>query len=170
MAQNEEDITPEATAADTVNDTQKASDSAKTSSSKPVTAETAAADVKASGASTASSDSAENEREADQVSLEDVQNILNKDSNPDNLPKNVQKLLDRERESTRRVEEVVKTTKSNPSWFIPLFSVLLILGLAWVVVNYITAGVWPIPGIGNWNLLIGFGIMMAGFLMTMWWN
>ncbi|MCI1984476.1 MAG: cell division protein CrgA [Bifidobacteriaceae bacterium] len=112
----------------------------------------------------------DSERDPEEVSLEEVQNILNRDADSRDLPKSVQKLLKSEQESTKRVEEAVKKTKSNPRWFVPLFSVLLVLGLAWVVVNYITGGTYPIPGLGNWNLLIGFGIMMVGFLMTMWWN
>jgi hypothetical protein len=109
--------------------------------------------------------------DADDVSIAQIEKILNQeDANRAALPQNVKKMLVREAESSKRVEESIKGAKSNPKWFVPIFVVLLVLGLAWVVVNYITGGTYPIPGIGSWNLLIGFGIMLIGFIMTMWWN
>lgn len=47
---------------------------------------------------------------------------------------------------------------------------LMILGLLWIVVWYITSGAWPIPAAGNGNIFIGFGLAMVGFLMTMRWQ
>ena len=49
----------------------------------------------------------------------------------------------------------------------PTMVTLMVAGLVWVVITYLFQGGWPIPGIGNWNLGIGAGIAMAGFLMTM---
>jgi len=46
----------------------------------------------------------------------------------------------------------------------------MVVGLVWVVLTYLFRGDLPIPGIGNWNLAIGFGLIMAGFLMTMRWR
>jgi len=59
---------------------------------------------------------------------------------------------------------------SNPRWWAPTMVTLMILGLVWVVVTYLLQSSGPIPDIGNWNLLIGFGIMMIGFVMTMRWR
>jgi hypothetical protein len=47
---------------------------------------------------------------------------------------------------------------------------LMVLGLVWVVVTYLTQGSWPVPGLGNWNLAIGFGVMLVGFFMTLRWR
>lgn len=58
----------------------------------------------------------------------------------------------------------------NPPWFVPTFVTLLVLGLAWVVVTYVLDARYPIPGIGSWNLVIGFGLIMSGFIMTMRWR
>ncbi len=58
----------------------------------------------------------------------------------------------------------------SPTWWAPTLSTLMVLGLVWVVVTYLFRGSIPIPGIGNWNLAIGFGMIMAGFLMTMRWR
>lgn len=160
MAQNEERTEVDQTSADELENAVNTSETETSDASEPDTSE----------ADTTAESTSDDERDPEDVSLEEVQNILNKEANDRDLPKNVQKLLAREEESSKRVEETIKGAKSNPRWFVPVFSLLLVLGLAWVVVNYITGGTYPIPGLGNWNLLIGFGIMMVGFLMTMWWN
>ena len=110
-----------------------------------------------------------------EIDLNEVDKLLNAKGNEKDLPKNMQRLIAREKENNKRVEESIKGAKTNPSWFVPLFCFLMILGLLWVVVYYIdtqrTGGVgYPIPAIGNWNLLVGFVILLIGFLMTMWWN
>lgn len=58
----------------------------------------------------------------------------------------------------------------SPSWWAPTFVTLLIIGLLWMVIMYMTGARYPIPGIGNWNLAIGLGFMMCGFLMTLRWR
>ena len=47
---------------------------------------------------------------------------------------------------------------------------LMILGLVWIVVTYLTQSQYPIPGINQWNLLIGFVFIIAGFGMTTRWR
>ncbi|MBT1166919.1 cell division protein CrgA [Bifidobacterium simiarum] len=104
------------------------------------------------------------------VSMDKVEAVLNRASADDaSMTPQMKKMFARQQENTKRVEESIKGTKSNPGWFVPLFCALLILGLVWVVVFYLTSK-WPIPAIGQWNLLVGFGIMLVGFLMTMWWR
>lgn len=58
----------------------------------------------------------------------------------------------------------------SPSWWAPTFVTLLLLGLVWLMVYYISQGVYPIPGWEWWNMLAGIGIMMVGFLMTLSWR
>lgn len=60
--------------------------------------------------------------------------------------------------------------KSNPQWWAPTMLTLMVLGLAWVVVTYVTQTSYPVPGIGSWNLAIGFGLIIAGFGMTLNWR
>lgn len=60
--------------------------------------------------------------------------------------------------------------KTNPAWFVPVMLGLMILGLIWIVVFYVTQQEYPIPSIGSWNLIAGFGLIMAGFLMTTKWQ
>jgi hypothetical protein len=47
---------------------------------------------------------------------------------------------------------------------------LMVAGLLWVVVTYISQSAYPIPGIGSWNLAVGFALILAGFGMTMRWQ
>ncbi|MCR2800520.1 MULTISPECIES: cell division protein CrgA [unclassified Microbacterium] len=58
----------------------------------------------------------------------------------------------------------------NPVWFKPIMFGLMLLGLLWVLVFYLSSTQFPIPGIGPWNLVIGFGIAFVGFLMTTRWR
>ena len=58
----------------------------------------------------------------------------------------------------------------NPSWWVPVMLGLMLVGLVWVVVTYIAQSALPIPGIGSWNLAIGFALILAGFGMTMCWQ
>jgi len=60
--------------------------------------------------------------------------------------------------------------KANPRWWVPTMLTLMVVGLAWVVVTYISQSQYPIPGIGSWNLAIGFGLILGGFGMTMNWR
>lgn len=58
----------------------------------------------------------------------------------------------------------------NPIWYKPVMFGLMLLGLLWILVFYITQAAWPIPSIGAWNISIGFGIAIVGFMMTTRWR
>lgn len=81
----------------------------------------------------------------------------------------------------RHIEEQEVAKRSNPSkakpfdkrspkWWAPLMVTLMLVGLIVVVLAYVFSGNAPIPGLGNGNLFLGFGVMLAGFLMTMGWR
>lgn len=63
-----------------------------------------------------------------------------------------------------------KVKIGNPRWFAPVMVGLMVVGLLWVVVFYITSQQYPVPQLGRWNLLVGFGLMLAGFGMTTRWR
>ena len=65
--------------------------------------------------------------------------------------------------------DTVKGAKSSPSWYPWVFSLIMIVGLIWSVVYYLT-GNYPIPNIGAWNLVIAFVTILVGFIMTMAWK
>ena len=58
----------------------------------------------------------------------------------------------------------------SPVWWAPVFTTLMIVGLLWIVVFYISGATLPIPKIGQWNVAVGGGIAFVGFLMTMRWR
>lgn len=103
------------------------------------------------------------------IPMDKVEAVLNATADKASLTPQMQRMMQRQAENTRRVEESIKGTKSNPRWFVPLFCAFMIIGLIWAVVYYLS-GDYPIPGIGAWNLGIALGIVLIGFLMTMWWR
>ena len=103
------------------------------------------------------------------IPMDEVEAVLNATADKSSMTPQMQRMMKRQAENTKRVEESIKSTKSNPRWFVPLFCAFMIVGLIWVVVFYMTAK-YPIPGIGNWNLAVGFALIMIGFLMTVAWR
>jgi hypothetical protein len=60
----------------------------------------------------------------------------------------------------------------NPRWLAPVMVGLMVLGLAWIVTYYLTSAdlALPIPPIGQWNLAVGFGLIIVGFGLTTRWR
>jgi hypothetical protein len=76
--------------------------------------------------------------------------------------------------AARRSKEA-KAAEFKPvaTWYKVIMFGLMILGLVWIVTFYIAQMVGvdiPVPGIGNWNILIGFGLALVGFIMMMGWR
>ncbi|MFF1876573.1 cell division protein CrgA [Leifsonia sp. NPDC058230] len=58
----------------------------------------------------------------------------------------------------------------NPVWFKPVMFGFMLIGLVWIIVFYVSQNQYPIPALGAWNILVGFGIAFIGFLMTTRWR
>jgi hypothetical protein len=58
----------------------------------------------------------------------------------------------------------------SPQWLAPAMVTCFVLGLAWVVVYYITQTNYPIHGIGVWNMGVGFGLIIVGFVLSTRWK
>jgi hypothetical protein len=58
----------------------------------------------------------------------------------------------------------------NPVWFKPVMFGFMLLGLVWIIVFYISQATLPVAELGQWNILVGFGIAFIGFLMTTRWR
>ena len=58
----------------------------------------------------------------------------------------------------------------SPVWLAPLMLALFLIGIVWLVTYYMLQRDMPVVGhLGNSNLLIGFGFIVAGFgLSTQW--
>ncbi|MGP3998522.1 cell division protein CrgA [Streptomyces sp. 8N706] len=59
---------------------------------------------------------------------------------------------------------------SGRSWVAPLMLTMFLIGLAWIVVFYVTTGELPIGSLGNWNIVVGFGFIAAGFVVSTQWK
>lgn len=151
------------TTADDQNDLQSTNDTAAVEEGN----KTVQDDTDETTVESASADS--NDADDLDIPMDRVEAVLNATADKDSLSPQMQRMMNRQAENTRRVEETIKGTKSNPRWFVPLFCALMIIGLVWAVVYYLTSD-YPIPNIGAWNLAIAFAIIMVGFIMTMWWR
>ena len=151
------------TTADDQNDLQSTNDTAAVEEGN----KTVQNDTDETTVESASADS--NDADDLDIPMDRVEAVLNATADKDSLSPQMQRMMNRQAENTRRVEETIKGTKSNPRWFVPLFCALMIIGLVWAVVYYLTTD-YPIPHIGAWNLAIAFAIIMVGFIMTMWWR
>ena len=78
----------------------------------------------------------------------------------------------------RRLEQVAeiqhdKERVGRPGerrWVPPVFVTVMLLGVAWIVVaNVAAANIGFMAAMGNWNILIGMGLIALAFvLMTLW--
>jgi len=56
-------------------------------------------------------------------------------------------------------------------WVAPTMVTLLVLGLAWIVVYYVTEADLPLMRqLGGWNLVIGMGLITGGFVAATRWK
>ncbi len=62
------------------------------------------------------------------------------------------------------------SVRPNPRWFLPTMLSIIILGMLWLIVFYLSGGEFPVKVWGNWNLLAGFGIMVVGLAMSTRWR
>ena len=78
-----------------------------------------------------------------------------------------------------KIEKVAKSRNSedalNPVWFKPVMFGFMIVGLFWIITYYVTSAQFPLGAatplnLSNWNILIGFGIDMVGFMMSTRWK
>ena len=75
-----------------------------------------------------------------------------------------------------REANVVKDDLPNPVWFKPVMFGFMLLGLAWILVYYVSGAQLPLGAavsglnIGNANILVGFGIFLVGFIMSTRWK
>jgi hypothetical protein len=58
----------------------------------------------------------------------------------------------------------------SPRWLVPVMVGCFVLGLLWVVVYYVSQTDYPIGSIGVWNMGIGFGLIIFGFLLSTRWK
>ena len=64
------------------------------------------------------------------------------------------------------------TKKKGPSpvWVAPLMLGLFLIGIIWLVAFYLVPDLPYVGKFGNYNLLIGFGFIIAGFGVSTQWR
>ncbi len=61
--------------------------------------------------------------------------------------------------------------KVSPPWVGPAIVVLLVIGLGWIVVYYVTQNSVPgMSALGNWNLVVGFVFVISGVILATRWR
>jgi hypothetical protein len=58
----------------------------------------------------------------------------------------------------------------SPRWVAPLMVGLFLVGIIWLILFYVSNNAVPAPALGNWNLLVGFGFIVAGFGVSTQWR
>ena len=60
--------------------------------------------------------------------------------------------------------------KVSPPWLVPTMLASLIIGLVWIVVFYVSQEKWPVSAFGPGNLVIGFGFLVFGVVLSTKWH
>ena len=86
------------------------------------------------------------------------------------MPKSrIRKKVKEERTVQAQVVQLTPEPTESPRWLAPVMLAMFLLGLAWIVVYYITQTKYPVPNLGAWNMGIGFVFVGIGFsLATRW--
>ena len=84
--------------------------------------------------------------------------------------KKSQKSEKSEVEDASEIESGTQLKEQTPLWYRVIMFSLLALGILWIIVFYITQGLFPIPDLGMWNVSIGVGAMMVSMLMMTRWR
>ncbi len=68
-----------------------------------------------------------------------------------------------------RPSSTAASRKPSPIW-LPIIAVaLIVIGIAWLVVYYLSTQQYPVGAWGYWNLAIGFGLMVASLgVLSRW--
>ena len=71
----------------------------------------------------------------------------------------------------RRTPVKVKAAGPSHPIYVAVMLAVMLIGLAWLVVNYIAGDKIPfMVSLSAWNFAIGFGAMVAGLVMSMRWR
>jgi Cell division protein CrgA len=60
--------------------------------------------------------------------------------------------------------------KVSPPWLAPAMVACLIIGLAWIATFYISGQNLPISALHQWNLVIGFALIVGGVMLATRWR
>jgi len=58
----------------------------------------------------------------------------------------------------------------SPPWLVPVMLGCLLVGLAWIATFYISGQKLPVSAIDQWNLVVGFALIVAGVMLATRWR
>lgn len=76
----------------------------------------------------------------------------------------------------KKADYTPPTTSKKPvrvggaRWIAPVMVACWVLGLAWIVTYYINPDLRYLRDLGDWNLLIGMGLIALGFVFSTKWE
>jgi hypothetical protein len=69
------------------------------------------------------------------------------------------------------VPRVTRITRKQSGIWLPITAVsLIVLGIGWLVVFYLSSGAYPVLTWRYWNLAIGFGAMVSALILLARWR
>ena len=60
--------------------------------------------------------------------------------------------------------------KISPPWLVPAMLACLLVGLGWIATFYVSGQSLPINAIQQWNLVVGFALIVAGVMLATRWH
>jgi hypothetical protein len=59
----------------------------------------------------------------------------------------------------------------SPAWLAPTMITCFVIGLVWISLYYVTQANMPVlRTLGGWNLVCGFGLIVAGVVLATKWH
>jgi len=87
------------------------------------------------------------------------------------MPKSrIRKKVKQERTVEAQVVQSTPEPTESPRWLAPVMLTAFLLGLAWIVIYYISQTKYPVPDLGAWNMGIGFVFVSIGFTLATRWR
>ncbi|SCF48343.1 Uncharacterised protein family (UPF0233) [Micromonospora matsumotoense] len=62
------------------------------------------------------------------------------------------------------------TRKPSPVWLPATAVALIVAGIGWLVVYYLSEQEYPVASWGYWNLAVGFGAMVSSLVLLSRWR
>jgi hypothetical protein len=64
----------------------------------------------------------------------------------------------------------IQMVKVSPRWLAPVMVTSWLIGIVWIAVYYVVPDMPGITSLSNWNLLIGFGFIILGVILSTKWR
>ncbi|GAA4573330.1 cell division protein CrgA [Planotetraspora kaengkrachanensis] len=63
-----------------------------------------------------------------------------------------------------------QSVKVSPRWLAPVMVASWLIGIVWIAVYYVVPDMPGLSTLSNWNLLIGFGFIIFGVILSTKWR